>query len=150
MAARRWANLGPVDARRLSWGDWLAAEAGVVMLVALFLPWYSVDGQKVNAWQSMAFNDIILAVAAVLSIAAALAVGLRSLYTISVAITALVLLPALISLIVTVYRVISPAPAGDASLEAGAWLALAAAISMFVGAWKGASDEGPARRTPER
>src|SRR5262249_6619222 len=72
------------------------------------------------------------------------------LYTISVAITALVLLPALISLIVTVYRVISPAPTGDASLEAGAWLALAAAISMFVGAWKGASDEGPARRTPER
>jgi hypothetical protein len=138
-----------VDARRLSWGDWLAAAAGVVMLVALFLPWYSVNGQKVNAWQSMAFDDVILAVAAVLAIGASLAVGLRSLYAVSVAITSLAILPALIGLVVTVYRLISPAPAGDASLEIGAWLGLAAAIGMFAGAWEGATDEGPARRSPD-
>ena len=117
------------------------------MLVALFLPWYSVAGQDLNAWQSMALDDVILAVAAVLAIAAALFVGVRRWTSLSVATTSLVLLPAAISLVVTVYRLISPAPAGDASIEVGAWLALVAALGMVIGAWRGAKDEGPARRS---
>ena len=138
-----------MDPRRLSWGDWCAAIAGVVMLVALFLPWYSVDGVKQNAWQAMAFDDVILAVAAVLAIAAALVVSLRRVSSLSVAATSLALLPAAIGLIVTVYRLVSPAPPGDVSLEIGAWLALLAAIGIGVGAWAGAKDEGPARRSAE-
>ena len=138
-----------MDLRRLSWGDWVAAAAGVLMLVALFLPWYSVAGQNVNAWESMAFDDVILALAAVLAILAAFSVGLRRLTSISVATTSLVILPAAIGLVVTIYRLISPAPAADASIEIGGWLGLVAAIGMVVGAWEGATDEGPARRSPE-
>ena len=136
-----------MDLRRLSWGDWVSAVCGVLMLVALFLPWYSVGGEEVNAWESMAFDDIILALAAVLAIIAALLVGMKRLTSFSVATTGLVLLPAAVGLIVTVYRLVSPAPAGDASLEIGAWLGLVAALGMAVGAWQGADDEGPARRS---
>jgi hypothetical protein len=118
------------------------------MLVGLFLPWYSVRGRNLTAWQAMAVDDVILAVAAVLAIAAAFVVAIRRFSSLSVAATSLAILPAIVGLIVTVYRLISPAPPQDASLELGAWLCLAAAAGIAVGAWTGAVDEGPARRDP--
>ena len=135
-----------MEPRRLSWGEWLAGASGVLMIVALFLPWYSAGGQSVDAWESMAVNDVILFVAAVLSISAAFIVGLRRMTNISVATTSLALLPAAIGLVVTVWRLISPAPPIDVSLDIGAWLGLVAAIGIMVGAWAGANDEGPGRR----
>jgi hypothetical protein len=119
------------------------------MFVALFLPWYSVDGQNLSAWQAMALDDIILALAAVLAIVAAVVVAFPQLSSLSVATTALAILPAMVGLVVTVYRLVSPAPAGDASLEIGAWLGLIATSAIAIGAWAGAVDEGPSRRSPE-
>jgi hypothetical protein len=136
-----------VDPRRLSWGEWLAAAGGVVMLIALFLPWYSTGSQDLTAWQSMAVDDVILALAALLAIAGAFVVGSTRLGSLSVAATAIAILPAVVGLVVTVYRLLSPAPSEDVSLEVGAWLGLAAALAIAVGAWAGADDEGPARRS---
>jgi hypothetical protein len=136
-----------VDLRRLSWGDWLAGASGVLLIVSLFLPWYSAGGQELNAWDSMGFDDVILAISGSLAVGAAVVVAVKRLAGFSVAATSLALLPAAVALIVTVYRVISPAPAIDVSLEIGAWLALASAIGIAVGAWEGATDEGPARRS---
>jgi hypothetical protein len=92
---------------------------------------------------------VLLAVAALLAIAAAVVVGVRRLSSVSVAATSLAILPAVVGLVVTGYRLVSPAPPQDASLEIGAWVALAAAIGIAVGAWRGATDEGPARRDPD-
>lgn len=138
-----------MEPRRLSRGDWLAAIGGVAMLIALFLPWYSANGESVTAWQSMAVDDVILAVSAVLAIAAAVIVALPRLWSLSVAATSLAILPAIVGLLVTIYRLISPAPPVDVSLGVGAWLGFAAAAAIAVGAWTGAKDEGPARRTAE-
>jgi hypothetical protein len=138
-----------MDARRLSRGDWLAAVSGIAMLVALFLPWYSAGGQDQTAWEAMAVDDVILAVAAILAILAAVIVALRRVSSLSVAATSLAILPAVVGLVLTVYRLISPAPPVDVSLDVGAWLALAATMGIAVGAWTGANDEGPARRSAE-
>jgi hypothetical protein len=138
-----------VEPSRLSRGDWLAAIGGVVMLVALFLPWYSAGGESASAWQSMAVDDVILALAALLAIAAALIVALPRLSSLSVAATSLAILPAVIGLVLTIYRLISPAPPVDVSLGVGAWLGLASTAAIAVGAWTGAKDEGPARRNAE-
>ena len=138
-----------MDARRLSRGDWVAAVSGIVMLVALFLPWYSAGGHDQTAWEAMALDDVILAVAALLAILAAVIVGLRRVSSLSVAATSLGILPAVVGLVLTVYRLISPAPPVDVSLGVGAWLALAATIGIAFGAWTGANDEGPARRSAE-
>jgi hypothetical protein len=119
------------------------------MLVALFLPWYSANGKDLTAWQSMAVDDVILAVAAVLAIAAAFVVGLRRVSGLSVAATSLAILPAAVGLVVTIYRLVSPAPPFDVSLGVGAWLGLAATTAIAVGSWQGATDEGPARRNRE-
>ena len=119
------------------------------MLVALFLPWYSTDGTTWSAWQAMAVDDVILAIAAVIAVVAAFVVGFPRLGSLSVAITSLAILPAAVGLVVTIYRLISPAPAVDVSLEYGAWLGLAATTAIAIGAWTGANDEGPARRSRE-
>src|SRR3954466_6805940 len=102
-----------MEPRRLSWGDWLPGACGVLMIVALFLPWYSVGPVDATAWQAMAVDDVILFITASLAIFAAFAVALRSLGGLSVAITSMAIMPALIGLIVTVYRLISPAPPID-------------------------------------
>jgi hypothetical protein len=138
-----------VEPRRLSRGDWVAAIAGIVMLVALFLPWYTTGGEDLTAWEAMTVDDVILAVAALLAIAAALVVALPRVSSLSVAATSLAILPAVVGLVITVYRVISPAPPGDASLDVGAWLGLAATCAIAAGVWRGANDEGPARRSAE-
>jgi hypothetical protein len=117
------------------------------MLVALFLPWYGTDGTTWSAWEAMAVDDVILALAAVIAVVAAVVVGFPRLGSLSVAITSLAILPAVVGLIVTVYRLISPAPPVDVSLEYGAWLGLVAAAAIAIGAWSGAKDEGPARRS---
>ena len=135
-----------MNLRLLSWGEWLAGVCGVLLVVALFLPWYSVGGEELTAWEAMAVNDVILMVAGVLALAAPIMVGLRRFSSISVATTSMAILPAVVGLIVTIWRVLSPAPSGDASLEIGAWLGLAATLGIAVGAWQGAKDEGPARR----
>jgi hypothetical protein len=119
------------------------------MLVALFLPWYSGNGQSLSAWESMAVDDVILAVTAILAIGAAVVVGVPRMGSVSVAITSLAVLPAIVGLVVTVYRLISPAPPFDVSLEYGAWLGLVATTAIAVGGWQGAKDEGPARRSAE-
>jgi hypothetical protein len=119
------------------------------MLIALFLPWYSTDGTSWSAWEAMAVDDVILAVTAVIAIVAAFVVGVPRLGSVSVAVTSLAILPAAVGLVVTVYRLISPAPSVDVSLEYGAWLGLLAAAAIAIGAWSGAKDEGPARRSAE-
>src|SRR5689334_1281620 len=100
------------------------------MLVALFLPWYSAGGENATAWQSMAVDDVILATTAVLAIAAALIVALPRVSMLSVAATSLAILPAVVGLILTIYRLISPAPPVDVSLEVGAWLGLASTLAI--------------------
>jgi hypothetical protein len=136
-----------VEPSRLSRGDWIAAIGGVVMLVALFLPWYSTGGESLSAWEAMAVDDVILAITALLAISAAVIVGIPRLASVSVATTSLAILPALVGLLLTIYRLVSPAPPGDVSLEVGAWLGLAATAAIAYGAWTGADDEGPARRS---
>jgi hypothetical protein len=135
-----------VEPRRLSRGDWIAAIGGIALLVSLFLPWYSAGDQSQTAWQAMAVDDVILAIVAVLAIGAAVIVGIPRLRSVSVATTSLAILPAVVGLLLTVYRLVSPAPPVDVSLDVGAWLGLAATMAIAVGAWTGANDEGPARR----
>jgi hypothetical protein len=136
-----------VEPRRLSRGDWIAAIGGIALLVSLFLPWYSAGGQSQTAWEAMALDDVILAIVAVLAIGAAVIVGIPRLRSVSVATTSLAILPAVVGLLLTVYRLVSPAPPVDVSLDVGAWLGLAATMAIAVGAWTGANDEGPARRS---
>lgn len=138
-----------MEMRRLSRGDWVAAVSAVVLFVALFLPWYSAGGADANAWETMAVNDVLIALAAAAGLAAVVTVALARFPGFSVASVTLAALPALVALALVVVRVVSPAPEADVSLELGAWLGLVSAIGLVAGLWAAARDEGPARRDPE-
>ena len=58
-----------MDLRRLRSGEWIAGVSGLVLLVALFLPWYSDDGGSRTGWQSLGALDVVLAVVALAAIA---------------------------------------------------------------------------------
>lgn len=110
----------------------LIALGAVVLLFSLFLDWYGfgLDG-SVTAWTSFEIVDLLLAGFALAGLAAIFAPRL---------------LPgdspgrtgagaALLAFVVVVVSLIDPPPAvNSADLEAGAWLALAAATLMALGA----------------
>jgi hypothetical protein len=136
-----------VDPRRLSPGERIAGVAAVLLIVALFLPWYSVAGTDVTGWQAMTVDDVLIAIAALLALAALLVDAWPRLSGFAVAALSLGSIVGLVAVVLTIFRVADPAPAGDASLAAGAWLALAAAVGLTFGLVAGMRDEGPARRS---
>lgn len=64
MPAIAWSYSPGMDLRRVRVWEWLTGLGGAVLLVSLFLPWYSVGGADATAWESFAVVDVILAFAA--------------------------------------------------------------------------------------
>ena len=68
-----------MDLARLRFGDWVMGLGGLAVLGVMFLDWYGPPAEllyasseiQYNAWEAFAFNDVILALAALLAIAAA-------------------------------------------------------------------------------
>jgi hypothetical protein len=111
--------------RRLDAGPLLVALGAAALLIALWVTWYQPGG---TAWHAFEVLDLLLAALALGSAAAAFGLlgdgGGR-----------LVLGLALAALVVVVSQLIDPPPAArGADLGTGAWLALAGATVMVVGA----------------
>ena len=66
-----------MDLRRLRAGEWLAGLSGLVLLVALFLPWYSDDAGPRTGWESLGALDVVLAVVALSALAIPLVTALQ-------------------------------------------------------------------------
>jgi hypothetical protein len=114
--------------RRFEIGPVLAAAGALVLLVSLFLDWYG----PATAWGAFELADILLAVLAVAALIAAAGILAPELSYVEgrwlpgLALAATVLVAA---------ELISPPPlAGEAQLQTGAWLALAAALVLLAGA----------------
>jgi hypothetical protein len=137
-------NLRAVDPRRLSAGEWIAAGGAVLLIVSLFLPWYTVAGEHVTAWQSMTVDDVLLAAVGLGTLTGAGLTMRRSRPAVPVVYASL---STIVALIVVLWRIADPAPAAHASRAVGAWLGLAGAAVVAVASWIGMGDEGPARRS---
>jgi peptidoglycan/LPS O-acetylase OafA/YrhL len=115
--------------RRLEAGPLLVALGALLLLVSLFLDWYTGD---ITAWEAFEVWDLVLFVLALGTIAAGL-----GLTTQDVELTDRRLLPAAVAVVVVVVasQILDPPPrAAGAEFETGAWLALGAALLMLVGA----------------
>jgi hypothetical protein len=109
---------------RFDAGTGLVALGGVLLLVSLFIDWFTPGG---DAWAVFEIADILLAALGVAAILAALPRpgGLERAGP-AIAYTALV--------VVAVQLIDQPPAARGAELETGAWLALAGALVMALGA----------------
>ncbi len=143
-----------MDLRRLRKGEWIAAISGVVLLISLFLPWWSLpayfersaDLAELNAWEVLSVADILFALLGVLGIAVGVIAARASAAGPGVAAEALAAPFALVMAIVGLTRVVGTPgalelPGLEPSTEYGAWIGLAAIFGVLVGVLVGMRDE---------
>jgi hypothetical protein len=115
--------------RRLEAGPLLVTLGALLLLVSLFLSWFTGE---ITAWQAFEVWDIVLFVLALGSIAAGLA-----LITQAVDLVEGRFLPAAVIAVATIVasQIIDPPPAAPGQdPDTGAWLALGATLVMCLGA----------------
>jgi hypothetical protein len=127
-----------MDLRRLHTGEWMAAAAGVALLVSLFLPWYGPE--SVSAWQSLAAIDILLAFVAATGLLLAIVTATQRVPAVPIALSAFVTLSGLIGIVLVVIRVVD-LPDGASGREWALWLGLAGTIGIAAGAALAMEDE---------
>ncbi len=148
-----------MDLARLRFGDWVMGIGGLAVLGVMFLDWYGPPDEllyapaslQYNAWEAFAVNDVILALAALLAVAAAVMTAVHPTAAVPLALGALAALVSLLALVLVVIRVIWPPDlfADEVPLEtareAGAWLGLVATSVLVGGCLASIRDE----RLPE-
>jgi carbon starvation protein CstA len=160
-----------MDLRRLRAGEWIVGASGLLLLVALFLPWYEL-GQgivtgpadvldaRASAWDAFTILDVLLAIGALAAIAVIVVTAVEAVPAVPIAFESLVTLLALLLLLLVLIRLANPpdvtflestaVPGARSDVEsidraAGAWLGLLATIGMFGGGLLAMRDE---RRSP--
>jgi hypothetical protein len=129
----------PARDRTLDAGRLLIGLGAVVLLISLFLDWYGegrVGGSSITAWTSFEFVDLLLAALAIATIYAVIE-GIAAPPGAPRPPAALLWFAGPLALILILASIIDEPPlvAGlDATVEAGAWIAVAAALAMTVGA----------------
>jgi heme A synthase len=137
--------------RRVRAGELVAGGAGVVLLAAMFLSWYSIRGRddSLTAWSAFSVVDILLAVVALLGIALAVSEVVGRGPTLPVALGVITTTLALAGTLLLAYRIVNqPGPNDLISVEAGAYVGLLASLGVFLGAWLSLSDERPRPADP--
>jgi hypothetical protein len=148
-----------LDTSRLSTGELIAAVAGGVLIIVLFLPWYGVDlevagfsaSESVNAWEAMSFIDILLFLVGLVAVGVPLA-RMAGVLPAELPGALLLLAAGALGLLLVLFRLIDiPAPdvpavaedAVDFGRKIGPFLAVLAAAGIAYGGWR-ANAERPA------
>ena len=146
--------------RRVRAGEIVAGAGGVLLLVSLFLDWYSVPSEvpsgaldrqlsSVDAWTAFSVVDILLALVALLGIALALSQVVGRGPALPVALGVITTTLGLAATLLTLYRILNqPGPNELIGVEVGAWIGLVACLAVFLGAWLALSDERPRPADP--
>jgi hypothetical protein len=133
---------------RLRPADWVAGVSGLVLLVALFLPWYAGGGTDVSGWGAFAVIDLWLALTAVGGLAIVALTAMRDSPAIPLVAGVVTWSVALIAVVLVLIRLL--APPGDATeRELGCLLGALAVLGVFAGAlWALRDEAAPGLRQP--
>ena len=140
-----------MDTGRLSQGQMIAAGAGVLLIVSLFLAWVGIDipegvpvpegvNDSATGWESQSTLDLYLAIVALFAIVPAALKLFGSDAEVPFAPAAATFLLGAIGTLLMVYYVIDGVPEG-AETKIGVWIALIAVIGVTVGAYLAMQDE---------
>jgi hypothetical protein len=127
---------------RLRGGELLAGVGAVLLLVSLFLDWVGPVGE--SGWSSLGWLTVVVAIAAILVaswLVFVTATARPVTQVVAAGVTGAVVGP--VTLIVLVVRTALAQPGVDAatSIESGAYVGLAGALLLAVGAWWSLADE---------
>jgi hypothetical protein len=145
-----------VDLRRVRASDWAAGLFGAALIGLLWAPWYRTalegvhfnrsvnagpvtvyfDRVTLNAWQSMAVNDVIFLIAGLLGIWVLVATATQSTGAVPIAADVFASLVGLIASVLALIRLIWPPDLGPGPTDraVGVWLGAAATIAMRLAA----------------
>ena len=124
--------------RRLRLGEWLAALAGVGLVVALGLDWYGARGREAAISGFAAFDviDVLLVLVAATAIALAVIQATRERPALPVAAGILTVAAGILATLLVLYRIANePGPDEFLDVRAGAYLGLLAAVAVTAGGW---------------
>src|SRR4051794_38223243 len=131
-----------MDLRRLRVGEWIVGACGLLLLIALFLDWYSDPTE--TAWEAFTVLDVILAVIALAAISVPIVTATHRVPAVPLALESLVALIGMVGVILVLFRVLNLPGQADGR-EIGLWLGLVAILGVFGGGLIGIRDE---RRSP--
>ena len=126
---------------------------GIAVLVVMFLDWFepAIEGPDIealglNAWESFAVNDVLLAIAALLGVAAFVLTALQPTAAVPLALASLGSLFSLLALVLVALRIIWPPDIGtgddlETARLTGAWLGLVATTLLAGGSLASIRDQ---------
>lgn len=120
-----------MDLRRVRTWDWLTALAGLVLLVSLFLPWYSAGGRSATGWEWFTVIDAIFAVAALAGIALLVATATQRTAAVPQAVASTIAPVLLVAAVLAVVRLLN-LPGDADTRDAGVWIGTIAALALFA------------------
>jgi hypothetical protein len=129
-----------MDLRRLRTGELITGASGLVLLVALFLPWY----EDLSGWEAFSVLDLILALLALAALSVPIVTAGHRVPALPLALQSLTALFGMLGLLLVLFRVLN-LPGDAHKREWGLWLALAAVLGIVGGALIAMRDE---RRSP--
>jgi hypothetical protein len=121
---------------RIRPGELAAGACGLLLLVALFVPWF----ERATAWEAFTVVDFLLATVAAAAVALPVISASNSKPDAPISAAALTALGGIVASILVLYRLLDPL--GDGSRRAGLYLGAAAALGIAATAWRAMSDEG--------
>jgi hypothetical protein len=123
---------------RLSLGQAIAAIAGIVLLVATFLPWAGAGGTDVKLWDGATF-DIYLAITGFVALMPALLSVGNAAEEFSFISAATFVLGTVGTILVIAYLTVDFPDGADRKI--GAWIGLAAVIGVMAGGFRSMQEE---------
>jgi hypothetical protein len=131
-----------VSIGRLRGGELLAGAGVVVLLVSLFLEWFGPGGE--SGWSSLGWPTLVVAIAAIAA-AAWLVVATATARLITQVVAGAVLASTIgpIGFLALALRALVFQPGANAvtTVKYGAWIGLAGAALLAIGAWWALADE---------
>ena len=153
-----------MDTNRLNQGEMIAAVSAILLLLIMFIfSWFGWGGDIAdqadaagfdtgwNAWQSFGFIDIILFITILVAIGGAVMTANAQSVNTPVAISALTAGLGILSVLLILFRIISPPDFGtdvlggggvDVSRKIGVFLGLITAAGIAYGGWRAMQEEG--------
>jgi cytochrome bd-type quinol oxidase subunit 2 len=120
-----------MDLRRVRTWEWLTGLSGLVLLVSLFLPWYSAGGSDATAWESFSVVDLIIALAALAALALPVVAAVQRTAAVPQAFASTIIWVLGVAGVLTIVRLLNP-PFDDVSREAGVWIAAVASLATIA------------------